>query len=94
MHARTRSSIFEQFEPLPEGLTGKILDGRLDAHTRPSAPHVPAAPSLAGELVSPFRKGRGAPAGSAGEYRHFCLDRTHGLNIHLAPEPNTEEIAP
>jgi hypothetical protein len=63
MHARTRPSLYEQLESLPEGLTGEILDGQLYAHPRLSAPHALAASSLGDELVSPFQKGRGGPGG-------------------------------
>jgi len=62
-HARTRPSLYEQLESLPEGLTGEILDGQLYAHPRPSALHALAASSLGDELVSPFQKGRGGPGG-------------------------------
>ena len=63
MHARVRSTLYEQLEALPEGLTGEILDGQLYAFPRPSAPHGLAASSLGDELVSPFQKGRGGPGG-------------------------------
>ena len=63
MHARTRPTLYESLEALPEGLTGEILDGQLYAHPRPTAAHGLAAISLADELVSPFQKGRGGPGG-------------------------------
>jgi Uma2 family endonuclease len=63
MHARTRPTLYESLEALPEGVTGEILDGQLYVHPRPSLPHGLAATSLADELVSPFQKGRGGPGG-------------------------------
>jgi Uma2 family endonuclease len=63
MHARTRPTLYEYLEALPDGVTGEILDGQLYAHPRPGAPHGLAATSLADELVSPFQKGRGGPGG-------------------------------
>jgi Uma2 family endonuclease len=63
MHTRTRPSLYEQLEALPEGVTGEILAGQLYTHPRPSARHGLAATSLADELVSPFQKGRGGPGG-------------------------------
>jgi Uma2 family endonuclease len=63
MHARTRPSLYEQLEALPEGLTGEILDGQLHTQPRPSWPHALAGSALGGELVGPFQKGRGGPGG-------------------------------
>jgi Uma2 family endonuclease len=63
MHARTRPSLYEQLEALPEGLTGEILDGQIYTQPHPSLPHGLAASSLVDELVRPFQKGRGGPGG-------------------------------
>ena len=63
MHARTRPTLYEQLEALPEGLTGEILDGQLHTQPRPSGLHGLAALSLGGDLVGPFQKGRGGPGG-------------------------------
>ena len=63
MHARTRPSLYEQLEALPEGLTGEILDGQLYAQPRPSGPHGLASSSLGYELLGPFQRGRGGPGG-------------------------------
>jgi hypothetical protein len=72
MHARTRPSLYEQLQALPEGLTGEILDGRLYAQPRPSLPHGLAASSLVDELVSPFQKGCGGPgAGGSSPSRKY-----------------------
>jgi Uma2 family endonuclease len=61
--ARTRPTLYEQLEGLPEGVIGEILDGQLYAHPRPSLPHGLTATSLAHELVGPFQKGRSGPGG-------------------------------
>ncbi len=63
MHARTRPTLYEHLEALPEGVTGEIIDGQLYAHPRPSLRHGLAASSLVDELVGPFQKGRGGPGG-------------------------------
>jgi Uma2 family endonuclease len=63
MHTRTRPTLYEQLEALPEGVTGEILDGQLYAHPRPSGPHGFAASSLGYDLTGPFQRGRGGPGG-------------------------------
>jgi Uma2 family endonuclease len=63
MHARTRPTLYEQLEALPEGLIGEILDGQLYTQPRPSGRHGVAASSLGGELYGPFQKGKGGPGG-------------------------------
>lgn len=63
MHARTRPTLYEQLEALPEGLTGEIIDGQIHTQPRPSGRHGLAESSLIGELVGPFQKGRGGPGG-------------------------------
>jgi Uma2 family endonuclease len=63
MHARTRPTLYEQLEALPEGLTGEILGGQLYTQPRPAGPHGLAASSLGYELVGPFQMGRGGPGG-------------------------------
>ncbi len=51
MRARTRPTLYEQIEVLPEGLTGEILNGQLYTQTRPSGRHGLAESSLIDELV-------------------------------------------
>jgi Uma2 family endonuclease len=63
MHARSHPTPYEQLQALPEGLIGEILDGQLHAQPRPTGRHAFAVSSLAGELFSPFQKGRGGPGG-------------------------------
>jgi Uma2 family endonuclease len=63
MHARTRPTLYQQLEALPEGLTGEILGGQLHTQPRPSWSHALAGSSLGDELVGPFQKGRGGPGG-------------------------------
>ena len=76
-YKKTRTSLYEQLEALPEGLTGEILNGQLYTQPRPSGAHVVTATSLADELVSPFQKGRGGPGGwwiAAEPELHFIHD--------------------
>jgi hypothetical protein len=63
MHARTRPSLDEQLQSLPDGWAGEIPGGQLDAFPRPGARHGLAVPSLGDEPVSPLPKGRGGPGG-------------------------------
>jgi len=63
MRARTRPTLYEQLEALPEGLTGEILDGQLHTQPRPSWPHTLAGSVLGADLVGPFQQGRGGPGG-------------------------------
>jgi Uma2 family endonuclease len=48
---------------IPENMTGEIIDGELVVTPRPSPRHSNTASSLGGELVPPFRFGRGGPGG-------------------------------
>ncbi|MGE5153392.1 MAG: Uma2 family endonuclease [Bdellovibrio bacteriovorus] len=63
MHARTRPTLYEQLEALPEGLTGEILNGQLYTQPRPAGPHALAASALGIDLGGPFHMGRGGPGG-------------------------------
>jgi Uma2 family endonuclease len=83
MHTRTRPSLYEQLEALPEGVTGEILGGQLHAHPRPSGRHAIAASSLGGDLVGPFQMGRGGPGG------WWIIDEPE---LHLVY--NTEVVVP
>lgn len=47
----------------PENMTGEIIDGELILTPRPTRRHADAASALGGELVPPFRFGRGGPGG-------------------------------
>ena len=63
MHARTRPTLYEQLEALPEGLTGEILNGQLYTQPRPSGRHGLASSVLGAELLGPFQQGHGGPGG-------------------------------
>jgi Uma2 family endonuclease len=63
MHVRTRPTLYDQLEALPEGLNGEILNGQIHTQPRPSGRHGLAESSLIDELVGPFQKGRGGPGG-------------------------------
>lgn len=60
---RNRPATYADIEVLPPHVVGEILFGVLHTHPRPAPRHVMAATSLAGEIVSPFQKGRGGPGG-------------------------------
>jgi hypothetical protein len=46
MHARTRPTLYQQLQALPDGLVGEILDGQLHTHPRPTPRHLRAASRL------------------------------------------------
>ena len=48
---------------MPEHLVAEILGGELYATPRPAIPHAIATTQLTGDLVGPFRSGRGGPGG-------------------------------
>ena len=58
-----RMATYEDLHGIPENTTGEILDGELFVTPRPSPGHSNAASSLGGELVPPYRFGRGGPGG-------------------------------
>jgi Uma2 family endonuclease len=55
--------ILEDLYNLPENMRGEIINGELIVTPRPARRHVEAAASLGGELVPPYRFGRGGPGG-------------------------------
>lgn len=58
-----RQATYADIEALPETLVGEIIDGVLETHPRPRPRHGIAMSRLAGELESPFGRGRGGPGG-------------------------------
>lgn len=54
---------YEDLYKIPENMIGEIIDGELVATPRPSPQHSNVAASLGGELVPPYRFGRGGPGG-------------------------------
>lgn len=63
MHARTRPSLCEQLQALPEGLTGKSLDGQLHTQPRPAPRHLGAASRLDRIIGRRLDDGDGGPGG-------------------------------
>jgi Uma2 family endonuclease len=58
-----KRATYEDLCGIPEHMTGEIIDGELIVTPRPSRRHVEAAACLGGELVPPYRFGRGGPGG-------------------------------
>ena len=54
---------YEDLLNLPENMTGEIIAGELIVSPRPAQRHIDVASTLGGELVPPFRFGRGGPGG-------------------------------
>ena len=63
MHARSRPTLYEQLEALPDGLTGEILDGQLHTQPRPTPRHLRAASRLDRVLGRQFDDGEDGPGG-------------------------------
>ena len=58
-----KQATYEDLFTIPEHHVGQIIDGVLYTHARPASPHAMATSMLSGELVPPFRRGRGGPGG-------------------------------
>src|SRR5450755_2102458 len=58
-----RPATLADIEALPPDLKGEILDGELYVMTRPRARQVELGSLIGGDLVPPFRRGRGGPGG-------------------------------
>jgi len=58
-----QAATYEDLYHIPENMTGEIIDGELIVTPRPSSRHTEVASSLGGELVPPYRFGRGGPGG-------------------------------
>lgn len=64
MHARTRpSSLYEQLQALPDGLTGEILERQIHTQPRPAPRHLRAASRLDRIIGRRFDDGDGGPGG-------------------------------
>jgi Uma2 family endonuclease len=59
----TRQAVYEDLYHIPENTTGEIIDGELIVSPRPGIPHTECAALLSGELVPPYRLGRGGGPG-------------------------------
>lgn len=60
--ARKRATYVDLYS-IPENMVGEIIDGELIVSPRPSVRHSHAASSLGGEIVPPYKFGRGGPGG-------------------------------
>lgn len=58
-----KPATYEDLCRIPENMTGEIIDRELIATPRPSRRHIEVASTLGGELVPPYRFGRGGPGG-------------------------------
>jgi len=58
-----KKASYEDLFAVPETMTGEIIDGELIVSPRPSRRHSEAASSLVGEIVPPYKFGRGGPGG-------------------------------
>jgi len=63
MHPRTRLTLYEQLELLPDGLIGEILDGQLHTQPRPTPRHLRAASRLNRIIGRRFDDGDDGPGG-------------------------------
>ena len=76
--------LYAELEALPANMVGEIVFGTLHAHPRPARKHGRAATELAGELRSPFRRGRGGPGGWV-----FIVEQ----ELHLGPHVVVPDIS-
>lgn len=58
-----KKASYEDLYRIPENKIGEIIDGQLVVTPRPSGRHSNAASILGGEIIPPFRLGRGGPGG-------------------------------
>ncbi len=58
-----RKAVYDDLYNIPENMTGEIIDGELFVTPRPSTEHVYVASNLGGEIVPPYKFGRGGPGG-------------------------------
>jgi len=58
-----RDELYEAYLRVPEHQHAEIVNGTLYVMSRPAPRHTDAASMLGGELVGPFRRGRGGPGG-------------------------------
>jgi len=54
---------YEDLYSIPENMTGEIIDGELIVTPRPSRKHTNTVAMLGGELIPPYRLGRGGGPG-------------------------------
>jgi Uma2 family endonuclease len=69
---------YADLEAVPENLIAEILFGELVTHPRPRFRHGGIAAALLGELIQPFQKGVGGPAGWL-----FAVEPELHLNGHV-----------
>jgi Uma2 family endonuclease len=55
--------VYAEWAALPDHVVGEVIHGQLYAQPRPALKHAQASSALGGELVPPFRIGRGGPGG-------------------------------
>lgn len=75
---------YEDLFDLPEHIVGEIIHGQLITHPRPAPKHAVASSSVGGELIGPFRKGRGGSGG------WWILDESE---LHLPPHILVPDLA-
>ncbi len=54
---------YQDLHTIPENMLGEIINGELVATPRPSVKHSYSASTLGGEIIPPYRFGRGEPGG-------------------------------
>jgi len=59
----SKRAVYEDLCNLPENVTGEIIDGELHTAPRPSPKHSNVSSGLGGEIVPPYKLGRGGPGG-------------------------------
>ena len=58
-----RRATYQDVLDAPANKVAELVDGVLHVSPRPAKPHALASSALGGELIPPFRRGRGGPGG-------------------------------
>jgi Uma2 family endonuclease len=79
-----RRATYQDVLDAPANKVAELVQGVLHVSARPAKPHALAASALGGELIAPFRRGRGGPGG------WFILDEPE---LHLGADVLVPDLA-
>lgn len=79
-----RRATYQDVLDAPANKVAELVDGVLHVSPRPAKPHALASSALGGELIPPFRRGRGGPGG------WFIIDEPE---LHLGADVVVPDLA-